>query len=156
VDERGVLDNVGALEPDPEEEPQRGHGVIENRNLRAVLRQKQLKASDFFEAPDVALLGCGANLRIAMSSILRSRTKYVWWTPPDIVVSEGMSRLVANVMEMGTWEDASALIECVGVDLFIEVLKSPPAGVISDRSLAFWHYRLGRHGAPPRSRRRFS
>jgi hypothetical protein len=39
VDERGVLDNVGALEPDPEEEPQRGHGVIENQNLRAVLRR---------------------------------------------------------------------------------------------------------------------
>ena len=89
VDERGVLDNVGALERDPEEEPQRGHGVIENRNLRVVLRRKQLKASDLFEASgiwrsaeecskalddaDVALVGCGANLRIAMSSILRRR-----------------------------------------------------------------------------------
>jgi hypothetical protein len=96
------------------------------------------------------------NESIRSSETLRLAAKYVWWTPPDIVVSEGMSRLVANVMEMGTWEDASALIECVGVDLFIEVLRSPPAGVISDRSLAFWHYRLGRQGAPPRSRRRFS
>ena len=64
------------------------------------------------------------------SEILRLAAKYVWWTPPDIVVSEGTSRLVANVMEMGTWEDASALIECVGIDLFREVLKSPPVGVV--------------------------
>ena len=95
------------------------------------------------------------NETVRSPETLRLAAKYVWWTPPDVVVSEGMSRLVANVMEMGTWEDASALIECVGIDLFREVLKSPPAGVISDRSLAFWHYRLGEHGTPPRSRRRF-
>ena len=59
--------------------------------------------------------------------------KYVWWTPPDVVVSEGMPRLVASVMEMGTWEDAATLVECVGPDLFREVLRSPPAGIISDR-----------------------
>ena len=50
VDERRVLDDVGAPERDPEEEPQRGHGVIENRNMRAVRRQMQLKASDVLEA----------------------------------------------------------------------------------------------------------
>src|ERR1700753_4359991 len=90
------------------------------------------------------------------SEMLRLAARYVWWTPPEIVVSEGMPRLVASVMEMGTWEDASALMECVGINLFREVLKSPPAGAISNRSLAFWHYRLGGHGAPPSSRRRFS
>jgi len=74
---------------------------------------------------------------VRSAEMLRLAAKYVWWTPPDIVVSEGMSRLVANVMEMGTWEDGTALIECVGVDAFKEVLKSPPAGVISNRSLAF-------------------
>lgn len=96
------------------------------------------------------------NETVRSSEMLRLAAKYVWWTPPDIVVSDGMSRLVANVMEMGTWEDASALIECVGIDMLREVLKSPPVGVISNRSLAFWHYRLGGHGAPPKSRRRFS
>ena len=96
------------------------------------------------------------NETVRSSEALRLAAKYVWWTPPDVVVSEGMSRLVANVMEMGTWEDACALIECVGIDLFREVLRSPPAGVISDRSLAFWHYRLREHGTPPRSGRRFT
>src|ERR1700738_1111941 len=50
VDGRRVLDDVGAPERDPKEEPQRGHGVIENRNMRAVRRQMQLKASDVLEA----------------------------------------------------------------------------------------------------------
>ena len=96
------------------------------------------------------------NANVRSSEMRRLAAKYVWWTPPDVVLSEGMSRLIANVMEMGTWEDACALIECVGIDLFREVLKFPPTGVISDRSLAFWHYRLDGHGTPPRSRRRFS
>ena len=88
--------------------------------------------------------------------MLRLAAKYVWWTPPDVVVSEEIPRLVANVMEMGTWEDATTLIERVGTGPFMDVLRSPPAGVISDRSLAFWHYRLGGQGTPPISRRRFS
>ena len=50
MDERRVLDDVGAPERDPEEEPQRSHGVIENGNVCAVRRQMQLKASDVLEA----------------------------------------------------------------------------------------------------------
>ena len=45
-----MLDDVGAPERDLEEEPQRGHGVIENRDVRAVRRQMQLKAPDVLEA----------------------------------------------------------------------------------------------------------
>jgi hypothetical protein len=65
------------------------------------------------------------NENVRSSETLRLAAKYVWWTPPDVVVSEGMPRLVANVMEIGTWEDAAALVECVGPDLFREVLRSP-------------------------------
>ena len=88
--------------------------------------------------------------------MLRLAAKYVWWTPPNVVVSEEVPRLVANVMELGTWEDASTLIECVGTGPFMDVLRSPPAGVVSDRSLAFWHYRLGGQGTPPKSSPRLS
>jgi hypothetical protein len=65
------------------------------------------------------------NENVRSSETLRLAAKYVWWTPLDVVVSEGMPRLVANVMEIGTWEDAAALVECVGPDLFREVLRSP-------------------------------
>jgi hypothetical protein len=88
--------------------------------------------------------------------LLRLAAKYIWWTSPEAVVADGITRLVSNVMELGTWEDASSLLEIIGRDRFISVLKSPPAGIISDKSLAFWHYRLGMDGLPPKSRRRFN
>ena len=50
MNECRVLDDVGAPERNPEEEPQRSHRVIENRYTRAVRRQMQLKASDVLEA----------------------------------------------------------------------------------------------------------
>jgi len=48
-----MLDDIGSLEGDPEEEPQCSHGVIENRDMRAARRQMQLKASDVLEARGV-------------------------------------------------------------------------------------------------------
>jgi hypothetical protein len=73
LDERRVLDDVGSLERDPEKEPQSSHGVIENRYMRAVRGQMQLKApyvlqargvgrpaeerSKILDGADVALLG---------------------------------------------------------------------------------------------------
>ena len=51
MDERRVPDDVGAPEErDPEEKPQRSHGVIENGDVRAARRRMQLKASDVLEA----------------------------------------------------------------------------------------------------------
>ena len=87
--------------------------------------------------------------------LLRLADKYVWWTPPDGVVSEGIPRLVASVMELGTWEDANELLRLLGKDVFIAVLEAPPAGAVSAKSLAFWHVRLGMKGPPPTPRRRF-
>src|SRR5439155_25312375 len=43
-DERRVLDDIGSLERDPEEETQCSNGVIEYRYMRAVRRSMQLKA----------------------------------------------------------------------------------------------------------------
>ena len=95
-------------------------------------------------------------LKAEHQQLLRLAAKYVWWTSPETTVSEGIDRLVANVMEIGTWDDAACLLEMVGVEVFLKILTAPPAGVISDKSLAFWHYRLGGKGQPPRSRRRFN
>lgn len=90
------------------------------------------------------------------AATLRLAAKYVWGTPPEIVVSSGLRGLVVNVMEFGVWEDANELLELIGPELFVDVLESPPPGAISSRSLAFWHYRLGRPGAPPKARKRFA
>lgn len=87
--------------------------------------------------------------------LLELAAKYVWWTSPELTVSQGIDKLVANVMELGTWDDAVALLKIVGTAPFLAVLNAPPVGIVSDKSLAFWHHRLGRDGAAPKSRRRF-
>ena len=64
------------------------------------------------------------NEAVRSSEMLRLAAKYVWWAPPDVVVSEGARRLVASVMEMDTREDASALIECVVTAPFISLFAA--------------------------------
>jgi hypothetical protein len=86
----------------------------------------------------------------------RLAATYLWWSPPEKVISENLERLAASVMELGTWDDANKLLDAVGPETFVSVLESPPPGVLSDKSLAFWHYRLGRPGAPPKARPRFT
>ncbi len=91
---------------------------------------------------------------LANPALLRLAERYVWWRKPDTVVSSGLPRLVVSVMELGTWEDAHELLDILGPQMFIEVLKAPPPGVISSKSLAFWHNRLGLEGEPPKAGRR--
>lgn len=86
--------------------------------------------------------------------LLALAAKYVWWTPPETVVANQLDRLAVNVMEMGTWEDANELLAEIGQDRFLAVLKSPPPGAISSKSLAFWHYRLGLPDEPPKASKR--
>src|SRR3546814_104959 len=86
--------------------------------------------------------------------LVKLSAKYIWWNPPEYVLEHQLDRLTANVMELGTWEDANRLLAAVGPQRFISVLKSPPPGVLSAKSLAFWHYRLGLPGDPPKPTRR--
>ncbi|MBF0334923.1 MAG: hypothetical protein HQL40_14960 [Alphaproteobacteria bacterium] len=88
------------------------------------------------------------------STLLELAAKYVWWTPPEDVLANHLDRLTVGVMEMGTWEDANRLLAEIGEDAFRKVLEAPPAGAISAKSLAFWHYRLGLPGEPPKAGRR--
>ena len=82
--------------------------------------------------------------------LLELAAKYVWWTSPEITVSENIDKLVTSVMELGTWDDTVTLLDTVGSAPFLDVLDAPPAGAISDKSLAVWHHRLGRKGAAPK------
>jgi hypothetical protein len=88
------------------------------------------------------------------AELLVLAARYVWWTPPATVVANQLDKLTVSVMEMGTWEDANALLAEIGQDRFLAVLKSPPAGAISSKSLAFWHHRFGLSGEPPKASKR--
>lgn len=67
--------------------------------------------------------------------------RYVWWSPPEVALSD-RRRFVAQVMALGTWDDAHWLLRHLGTDAFVEVLRAPPPGVLSPRAWHFWHRRL--------------
>jgi hypothetical protein len=91
----------------------------------------------------------------AMDSLLDPRLeliarRYAWWRSPADAVADP-HRLVAQVMALGTWEDAHWLLRVWGRDAFLRVLQAPPPGVLDARAWRFWHLRLlGAPRAEPR------
>lgn len=68
--------------------------------------------------------------------------KYVWWkTPKDALARP--DRVVAQVMEIGDYDDVQSLVHQAGVPYLCEVLTGAEAGQFSARSWTYWHYRLG-------------
>ena len=76
---------------------------------------------------------------------------YLWWATPEEVLRHQPARLVAQVMDTGTYEDVLALERLLGRELLRAVLARAQAGWLRPRSWAFWHYRLGlvAPGEPP-------
>lgn len=65
--------------------------------------------------------------------------KYLWWE------SDGFTedRLIAQVMNIGDFNDMQAVEKELGAERLREVLDHAEAGWFSPRSWSFWHYRLG-------------
>ncbi|MGH9485753.1 MAG: hypothetical protein ACRD1F_11920 [Terriglobales bacterium] len=68
--------------------------------------------------------------------------KYAWWKTPEQALA-APARVIAQVMDLGDWEDAQALAANVGDEVLRGVLRRAEAGQFRARSWAFWHYRLG-------------
>lgn len=83
--------------------------------------------------------------------------KYLWWmTPRQVLKDQG--RLVAQVMNMGSFEDARLVEKTLGKGKLRSVLKGAAPGQFDRRAWAFWHYRLGLakpDDVPPLPQRRF-
>ena len=89
---------------------------------------------------------------------LRDFTKYIWWkTPDEALLYE--RRLIAQVMNLGNWDDTRRLEITVESDALIDALKNAEAGWFTPRMWHYWHYRLGlaqsEEGIPPLPVRRF-
>ncbi|MBV1707851.1 MAG: hypothetical protein KGQ37_11665 [Hyphomicrobiales bacterium] len=79
---------------------------------------------------------------IDQSLLLRLAGTYIWWkTPSDAVAYP--ERLLAQVMDMGSWDDVEALEAAMGDDGLRAILRHSGAGWFSEKSWAYWHYRLG-------------
>jgi hypothetical protein len=77
--------------------------------------------------------------RIALK---RLAEKYIWWKTPDEVFAQP-ERLYAQVMNVGDYGDVLSLVDNVGENALREVLAHAEIGQFSERSWAYWHYRLG-------------
>lgn len=69
-------------------------------------------------------------------------SKYIWWKSPGEAVAMP-ERVIAQVMNIGDYADVQVLAAQVGDDVLREVLMRAEAGQFSERSWAYWHYRLG-------------
>lgn len=83
--------------------------------------------------------------------------KYIWWKTPDESIAMP-ERVVAQVMNIGDYDDIQALAHQVGDDHLRAVLALAESGQFSIRSWTYWHYRLGLAApgqVPPLPIRRF-
>ena len=78
----------------------------------------------------------------AMACLRRLSSRYVWWKTTDEAM-QFPDRVAAQVMNLGTFEDLSDLIEAVGEDYLRELLRHAEAGQLDARSWHYGHYRLG-------------
>jgi len=79
------------------------------------------------------------NDNLEMLKLLARR--YIWWKPADEAMREPR-RVIAQVMNLGDWDDASAMRQRLGDAALRDALTHAEAGQFNARSWTWWHYRL--------------
>jgi hypothetical protein len=68
-------------------------------------------------------------------------SRYIWWQSPDEALAFPR-RLIAQVMDIGGFEDFLVLEKNFGVEAMREAVLHAEPGWFRPRSWHFWHYRL--------------
>jgi hypothetical protein len=68
-------------------------------------------------------------------------SKYIWWKTPDEAVTLPQ-HVIAQVMNIGDYDDVQLLVAQLGDEVLREVLMQAQAGQFNERSWVYWHYRL--------------
>jgi hypothetical protein len=79
---------------------------------------------------------------LAEKELNRLATRYIWWKTPEEAM-QSPRRVVAQVMNLGDFEDMRQLTDIVGEDELRETLRHAEPGEFTARSWHYWHYRLG-------------
>jgi hypothetical protein len=74
--------------------------------------------------------------------------KYIWWKTPDEAIPRP-AHVVAQVMNIGDFDDVRLLTRYVEESYLRELLKNAEAGQFNERSWSYWHYRLGLAASAP-------
>ena len=80
--------------------------------------------------------------------------RYVWWQAPAETL-RNRSRLLCQILSLGTAEDYVLAVEIWGEAAFRDALRNALPGALDDRSWAFWH-RYYDLEIPPPPRRNFA
>lgn len=83
--------------------------------------------------------------------------RYIWWKQVEEAVVDP-DRVLAQVMNIGDFDDAVEMIELFEEERLRQVIRSAEAGWLNARSWSYWHYRLGMaevDQVPPMPVRRF-
>jgi hypothetical protein len=67
--------------------------------------------------------------------------RYVWWKTTDYALRYPR-QTVAQVMNLGDWDDVQIVARSLGDQFLRSVIENAEAGQFSERSRAYWHYRL--------------
>ena len=94
-----------------------------------------------------------------ISSLLNHlASTYIWWKTPEEALRYP-DLLLAQVMDIGTFEDIQNLVRLLGEERLASVLRHAEPGWFRPQSWAYWHYRLGltqpSENLPPEPRQRF-
>jgi hypothetical protein len=73
--------------------------------------------------------------------LLELAKRYVWWLAPEVAI-EYPQRIMARVMDMGTFEDIHDLEGIVGESSLRQVLQEAEAGQFRPRSWSYWQFLL--------------
>lgn len=73
--------------------------------------------------------------------MLELARRYTWWLAPEQAM-EYPQRVIARIMDMGTFEDIHELVITLGEDSLRQALCNAEAGQFRPRSWSYWHYLL--------------
>lgn len=79
-------------------------------------------------------------------------TRYIWWQTPAESLRHP-DRIIAQVMDLATIEDADHMQALFEPSALVTVLRQARPGWFRPRSWSYWHHRLGvlePHESPPK------
>lgn len=86
-------------------------------------------------------------------SLEKLARRYVWWETPEWAYTHS-NVFLANVMNLGSWDDLQNLRKIVGDTQLKQVLLNPPPGYFSYRSWDYWHVKFNLLPIPPLPKRK--
>ena len=84
--------------------------------------------------------------------LLAVAERIIWFEPPEHALAEPL-RFMAYLMTYGTPAEVSIVRRYLAPDDLREAVENAPAGILDERSWAYWNVMVGRYPVPSMPRR---